>query len=278
MRFLTAMRAPTLFALSLGLLATGVLSIHSNPAPLHAQAGGATVTYNTGWNMVALPSGTDVSQLQPPLYTMQPGDTDYESIDPSLGTTNGIGYWAYFFSPTTITLAPGSDSFYAVLPPPSAWVMVGNPSGTLPAVVAGSDVVWAYDPVNGYTNSVVLNPGQGAWVFSASGNVVTVTPTPNAAPAGSRPPAGRLYGSVSGSGAAAGTSITARASNGATCGTSSVGAAPATGSNYALDLTGSDPGCTTVGSSLTITVGSATAGSATVPDASGAVRVDLSTP
>jgi hypothetical protein len=269
--------------LLLAALIGGVLALSAPPA--QAQSPGSSVTYNTGWNLVAFPPSTDLSQVQASLYTMQAGDTDYETIDPSQGTQSGFGYWAYFYSPTTINLAAGSSDLYAVLPPPGQYIMVGDPSGSLPALISGADVVWTYDPVAGYANSALINPGQGAWVYSAAGNAITVTPTANATPpppAGSRPPAGRFYGAVTVSGAAAasGTPITARSSSGATCGTSTVGAPPASGSTaYVLDLTGSDSGCTTPGSPLTFTVGGSNAtasGSAAVPDASGAVHVDLS--
>src|SRR6266536_5485700 len=75
------------------------------------------------------------------------------------------------------------------------------------------------------------------------------------------PPAGRLFGSVTvnGSPAAPGTAVTVNAANGATCGTTAVGAAPASGSKYVVDLTGIDQGCTTVGGPLSFTVGSTSA-------------------
>ena len=79
--------------------------------------------------------------------------------------------------------------------------------------------------------------------------------------------------------AANGTAVTVIAANGATCGTAAVGAAPASGSSYVVDLTGNDPGCNTAGDPLSFTVGgtNATAASAaTVPDFSGGLRADLS--
>jgi hypothetical protein len=245
---------------------------------------GNSVTFAAGWNLVAFPQLTDLSQVSGPLYTLQPGDTDYETIDPTQGTQTGYGYWANFGSSTSVTLDTGG-TFYAVLAPAGSYFMVGNPSGTMSAVVSGADIVYTYDPVAGYNQTPILNPGQGAWVLSNAGGPVTVsaTTTSGAAPAGAQPPAGRFYGSVTAQGgpAASGTTVTATSASGATCGSNTVGAAPATGSNYALDLTGTDPGCSTPGALLNFSVGGATAtvsGSNTVPDISGAVRADLTAP
>jgi hypothetical protein len=260
----------------------------ASPAPtVTTNSGGATVTFAAGWNLVALPPDTDLTNIPSPLYTWAPTDTDYETIDPSSGTSFGYGYWAYFTSSTQITLGSGQNNFFAVIAPAATYFMVGDPSGTESAIVTGADVVYTYDPVAGqYGTSDIILPGQGAWVYSTNGGPITVTPMPNVVEppqTSSQPPAGRFYGSVTVSGAPAsgGTTVTATSSSGATCGSSTVGAAPASGSNYSLDLTGSDPSCTTPGSTLTFTVGGSTAtvsGQATVPDVPGAVQANLSVP
>lgn len=257
---------------------------------VQAQTAGATVTYQPGWNLVAIPSGGTLSGQSGPLYTFQPGDTDYET---PMTFQTGFGYWAYFTSPTQVTLGAGSGSAYSVNAPASQYIMVGDPSGTQPATVSGADAVYTFDPVaNTYVAATTLNPGQGAWVISLNGGTITVTPsgspvatgTPaNVPPAGVRPPAARFYGgvTVNGQPAASGTPITATASNGAVCGSTTVGAAPASGSNYALDIVGSDPACSTPGATMTFTVGGAPAtapATATIPDVSGPVRADLSVP
>jgi hypothetical protein len=242
------------------------------------------VTYAAGWNLVAFPQLTVLTKVSGPLYTMQPGDTDYENVDPTQGTQSGYGYWAYFAASTSVTLDTGG-TFYATLAPAGQYIMVGNPSGSTAAVVSGGDLVYTYDPVAGYNQTPILNPGQGAWVLSNAGGPITVsaTQTSGAAPAGAQPPSGRFYGSVTnnGSPATAGTTVTATSASGASCGSTTVGAAPATGSNYALDLTGTDPGCSTPGAQLNFSVGGATAtvsGASTVPDVSGAARADLTAP
>lgn len=274
--------AGVLALLAGSLLLVGAPSARAQtPAPATASPGN-TVTYAAGWNLVAFPQLTDLSQVAGPLYTMQAGDTDYETIDPTQGTQTGFGYWAYFASSGSVTLNDAGP-FFATLAPAGSYIMVGNPSGTSSAVVSGADLVYTYDPVAGYNQTPILNPGQGAWVLSYAGAPITVsaTQTSGAPPAGAQPPAGRFYGSVTGSSAGNGTAVTAKAASGATCGTTTVGAPPAQSGMYALDLTGTDPGCSTAGAQLTFTVGSATAtvsGTSTVPDVSGAIRADLSTP
>jgi hypothetical protein len=281
LRMIGARPLPFLLAMLVGALLIVKAPLASAQTPATANPGNS-VTYAVGWNLVAFPPLTNLSNVTGPIYTMQAGDTDYESIDPTQGTVSGIGYWAYFTSSTSVTLDTG-NTFYATLAPAGSYIMVGNPSGVDSAVVSGADAVFTYDPVNGYNQTPILNPGQGAWVLSNAGGPITVTATATsgAAPAGAQPPAGRFYGSVSGSSAAPGATVIATSTSGATCGSTTIGAAPATGSNYALDLTGSDPGCTTAGAQLAFSVGGATAtvsGSSTVPDVSGAVRADLTTP
>jgi len=121
----------------------------------------------------------------------------------------------------------------------------------------------------------------GAAVTTYAG---TPTPTPsNPAPSGSNPPAARFYGSVTAQGQAAsdGTNVTATSSSGATCGSVNVGDPPASTGNYVLDDAGSDPSCSAPGSTLSFAVAGESANtstSATVPDANGAIHVDLTAP
>ena len=55
--------------------------------------------------------------------------------------------------------------------------MLGNPSSVVPVVVSGADVVYVYDPSSGgYEETTTLQPRQGAFVYSATSNQVTLTP------------------------------------------------------------------------------------------------------
>lgn len=266
---------------ALGLLLSMVLLVG---ASTHARAqAGNTVTYAAGWNLVSGPLGTDFSSVDGSLSTLQPADSDYETIPPTQGTLPGYGYWAYFDNDTTVTLGSGTVDEYDVTLSAGQWVMVGDPSGTQAATISGADQVYTYDPVNGFASNSTLQPGQGAWVFSANGGTVAVTPNSGGvAPAsGAVPPGARFYGAVTLSGQPApdGTAVSAIASDGADCGDATTGTAPASTGNYALDLTGSDSGCATAGSTISFTVnGSPASGTGTVPDVSGAVHVDLSLP
>jgi len=43
--------------------------------------------------------------------------------------------------------------------------------------VSGADFFYTYDPVNGYSQpltTATLQPGQGAWAYSAAGGTVTI--------------------------------------------------------------------------------------------------------
>jgi len=176
-----------------------------------AQAAGQSRKYAAGWNLVAAPAGTNFS-VASTLYTAQPNDPGYEQSLPSDGTADGIGYWADVTSvdisgySRAVTLTAGSSDPYTVSVPPGQWVMVGNPSGILLASVQGADVSYIFDPVNGFEPSTVLQPGQGAWVGSTAGAVITVkpiqpganaqaayaSPAPATAPAGAAPSAAQV--------------------------------------------------------------------------------------
>lgn len=144
---------------------------------------GLSIAFPAGWNLVSIPAGTNLSSLPGPLYTLQPGDTSYEVIQPSQGSKNGVGYWAYFAAPTTLTLGAGSTASMQVALPPRQWAMLGNPSGGSEfAKISGIDSACYYDPRTGYNcgpctvaQCVQLNPGQGAWVYSASGGIAAIS-------------------------------------------------------------------------------------------------------
>ena len=60
------------------------------------------ILYSPGWNLIAgtngniVPSRTVIAGADAPLYTLQAGDTSYESIPSSTPLEPGIGYWAHF--------------------------------------------------------------------------------------------------------------------------------------------------------------------------------------
>ncbi|MGI8552957.1 MAG: hypothetical protein ACR2PL_19550 [Dehalococcoidia bacterium] len=139
-----------------------------------AQQAGVTRHFPAGWNLIAMPSlyvypGIDV------VYTLQPGDSNYQAIILGQGTRRGFGYWAHVTMDEDVPLTAGSDLPYRVTAPSGQYIMVGNPSGRFPATVSGADVVYAYDPATGYLATSSLQPGQGAWAFSSTGGPATIS-------------------------------------------------------------------------------------------------------
>lgn len=120
-------------------------------------------------------------------FTLQPGDSNYETITPAQGSQTGFGYWAYFPSPGSKSLAAGSGAPYVVSAPAGQFIMIGDPSGSAPASVTGADTIYAYDPTAGYQSMTTLLPGRGAWAMSAGGGKITITPSAPAAPSISQP-------------------------------------------------------------------------------------------
>jgi hypothetical protein len=171
-RFVRARLLSGYFLLAIFLLA---------PVSANAQSNGATVVWPPGWNLV---SGRGIAPMYQSggiaftanVYTLQPGDSSYESLPPDNVLQTGLGYWVYLPQGATAMLVSGSDAQYRVQAPPGQFVMVGNLSGHLPAQVTGADTVLTYDPSNGYKSTSILQPGQGALVSSAVGGVITVTP------------------------------------------------------------------------------------------------------
>jgi hypothetical protein len=145
------------------------------PAATSAAGPAGTRTYSAGWNLVAAPAGSVFSQATDPLYTFQAGDTNYEAVPNSAGTTSGWGYWAYFPASATVALGSVSASSALVRAPAGQYVLIGNPSATEVASVRNADVLWAFDPMSGqYVSTAALAPGQGAWALSLAGATLRI--------------------------------------------------------------------------------------------------------
>ena len=134
-----------------------------------------TVTYQAGWNMVAGPAGMMFSQAQNPLYTIQLGTNQYTTQQNTQGVAAGAGYWAYFASPTTVTLSGTSSTATTVTLAPGTYAFVGNSSTTATVTVSGADACFLYSPAsNSYSIVSTLSPGQACAAFSTDGATVTV--------------------------------------------------------------------------------------------------------
>lgn len=147
-------------------------------ANLTSATTGFTVTYASGWNIVAAPAGTAFSGANGSLYTIQAGDTNYETVTAGSPLKAGAGYWLNIPGGAQATLPTASPLPVVVQLPPGQWVMVGNP-GTTTATVSGADSVLIYDPGSGnYNQTTQLQPGQGAWTVSYSGGQASISNAP----------------------------------------------------------------------------------------------------
>jgi len=153
------------------------------PAPSIPPEMAGRRTYAGGWNLVGGPSGWNLyggagfSPLPGPLYTYQAGDTDYRQVSAGAPLLAGVGAWVYVAQPLAGTLwGEGRLPQLTVALPPSHWVTVANP-GFKVASVDGADGVYTYDSDSGaYLQTTTLQAGEGAWVYSANGGTVTISP------------------------------------------------------------------------------------------------------
>lgn len=158
----------------------GAVTVDTSGAPQTSTSVTAVPTagvalYHAGWNLVAGPAGTRFTGARGSLYTLQPGDSDYRTLNASGPIAAGAGYWAYFTADTTVTLGPDGPQSASVQVPPGQFAMIGNPSASRAVTVSGADVVYTFDPTqNSYVTTTTLQPGQGAWVLSANGGTVAL--------------------------------------------------------------------------------------------------------
>ncbi|HTE87033.1 MAG TPA: hypothetical protein VK821_20155, partial [Dehalococcoidia bacterium] len=148
------------------------------------QTAGASVTYPVGWNLVAFTPGTDLTQVSGPMYTYQPSLQSYEPVQSDQALLPGAGFWVYFAAPTTVVLGAGSTAPVSAGLISQQWAMLGDPSGTtpaiIPALIMAHGSAYTYDPLNGYqplTGPEGLLPGKGVWATPAPGWTITITPT-----------------------------------------------------------------------------------------------------
>ncbi len=162
------------FAL-LALLAILSAGVVQRGGRAHAQI----ATYAPGWNLVAGPQGARLIGATGSLYTLQPGDSTYETRPVDTPLTACVGYWAYFPSGGSIDFGPlgGANTQCSLNVSPPQYVIMGNPSGSINVNVNGAEIVYTYDPASGYQAATQLAPGHGAWVYAA-GTVSIQTAAP----------------------------------------------------------------------------------------------------
>ena len=134
-----------------------------------------SVVYPAGWNLVGVPDGTT---LPVDAYLWQPQQGSYATVPAGQPLTGGNGYWAYFSTATTVSISGGRPSG-VIAAPANGWVMVGDPSATVPVLVSNADLMFTWDPVaQSYSRTNALGPGQGGLALrSTSGNLL-IAPAP----------------------------------------------------------------------------------------------------
>jgi hypothetical protein len=173
------------------LLLLGIVMSRVQP---HAVQQAQALGLPSGWNLIADPGGMVSTG---PAYTYQMGDAGYETIPAGTPLVPGLGYWVLAMTRSAIPLGAGSSTA-TILAPAGQMVMVGDPSGILPAVVTGADLLLTYDPMNGYRQIAdgILTPGQGAFALSVAGGQIrldaqgTTTASCSTAETGSACPVG----------------------------------------------------------------------------------------
>jgi hypothetical protein len=147
------------------------------------------VPYAAGWNIIAVTSPGHPFANAGPVFTLQAGDDDYETIAPEAPLQPRVGYWVdlpqdtpSIIIPTNTcqVVVPQSDGTSTCEPadvcislPAGQWVMIGNPY-LMPISITGADAMYTYDPVAGYEPTTKLEPGRGAFAYSAAGGTATI--------------------------------------------------------------------------------------------------------
>jgi len=143
----------------------------------------ATVSYPAGWNIVAGPSGTTISGSPAPLFAFPPGAGSYQTLPQGSSLQAGSGYWAYFTTSTSTTLASGGSGTSTFYLAPGQFTLIGNPGDGVATVSGANVTVFTYSPATGsYEQTNQLAAGQGGWAISTTGGQVTITSTPGLPP------------------------------------------------------------------------------------------------
>jgi hypothetical protein len=158
---------------NLDVLTSGGLYLYSLPsastpptAPTSTVTG-PTVVIAAGWNLVdsAVASG----------HTAYWTGSAYATSAPSVAD----GEWMDAPSAANVTLPPVTQTSYAVAIAAHTWGMIGNPfPETVTVILQNGDKADTYtnDAYVMASGALTLQPGQGAWLYSASGGTYTIAP------------------------------------------------------------------------------------------------------
>lgn len=154
----------------------------SRPSSAQAAAPptGMTAHYTSGWNLVAAPTGTALSGVAGTLLGLGSVSDGYTEVARS-GLVGGRAVWAYFPAATDVPLGATAATYTQMVLPPDHFALIGNPSTTVTLPIRGADIALSYDAASGYQPVTQLKVGQGAFVLSHSGGVVSVGAAPSEA-------------------------------------------------------------------------------------------------
>jgi hypothetical protein len=147
----------------------------------------STVNTNAGWNLVSLPRVPIDRTPHEVFRNSVPGSIsgftgNLYFIPDSLRTGNG--YWAYYYSGSTESIAGVSINSYSLLVPTgNRWILIGsisNPTSINNIVVSPISALapGSLFGFNGsqYTIPTLLEPGKGYWMFVFQPCIISVTP------------------------------------------------------------------------------------------------------
>jgi hypothetical protein len=153
-----------------------VLMLGTLAAPARAQTATVSASYAAGWNMVGGPVGTDFSGATA-LFIYTPNGYD---TAPSRQADLCMGYWAYFNTGVTLSLAtPGANlgsSLPCDLQP--GWNMIGNPFAGVALLPSGT-IAFRWDPaIAAYRQVGSIPPGGAVWIYADSATSITLQQGP----------------------------------------------------------------------------------------------------
>lgn len=148
-----------------------------------------TVTYGAGWNLAGGPSGTILKGSIGLLYTLQAGDSNYESFPVTAGLSGPAGAWVYFPDKSAVSLPCVNKQTFQLALPAGHFIIVGNPGNTVAMLSASGAATYAltFDAAtNAYGSPVQLDGGsasggmelgigQAAWIVAANGGTLTIS-------------------------------------------------------------------------------------------------------
>ncbi len=146
---------------------SGAVATAQQPDPL-------TVDYPAGWNLVSGPSTTAFTEALGSLYSLDENGVDYGITPTVTRLPAGDGWWPYFPQPVEKTFASGNTEPMKLNLSPGIFRMIGNPFLSL-ATVTGVDALFIYDPAQGYQETTTIPVGRGAFAYSASGGIITIS-------------------------------------------------------------------------------------------------------